>query len=198
MNFKKKLIIISLSIIFILLVVLYYTNSIDIIDNFFYDKLILLKNSFTTNIFKFFTHLGGFFGTVLLIVIVSIVNKKKGIYFLLNIGIILLLNFIIKNIIMRARPIDINMIIETGYSFPSGHTMTSVASYGLIIYYLFNSNLKKLFKISLISLSFVAMLMIPISRVYLGVHFFSDILAGACLSIIWLILYTNYLKSKDI
>lgn len=198
MSSKKKIILVILFLLFIVSVILYYTNNLTNIDDLFYSKVILLKNDNITQIFKFFTMLGGVVGTVLLIILILCINRKKGLYFLINIAVILVLNFILKNIFMRDRPIDINIITETGYSFPSGHTMTSVASYGLILYYLFNSSINKILKKFLIFISIFMMCIIPISRVYLGVHFFSDIFAGTCISSIWLIFYTHYLKMKGI
>lgn len=99
---------------------------------------------------------------------------------------------------MRDRPIDINIIDETGYSFPSGHTMTAVAAYGLLLYYLYRSKLKKYIRNICMILVTIMLILIPISRVYLGVHFFSDITLGTSISILWLMLYTEYLNRKNI
>lgn len=198
MNKKKWTIVIINSLTFILLATLYKLGNIKYFDDFFYDKIIFIKNSQVTTILKLFTMVGGIIGNIILINFILIINKKKGLYLLLDIGIIILLNMLFKNIFMRERPIGINIILEKGYSFPSGHSMTAVAAYGLIIYYLYHSKYRKYMKVSLIILAGVIMFLIPISRVYLGVHYFSDIIAGACLSIIWLMFYTEYLKRKGI
>ena len=196
---KKKIFIITLCVLITLsFIISYYFFSLTPYDNFFYNLIISLKSSITTEIFKVFTYIGGVISTIILIIIMLGIDRKKGIYFLINILVIITLNFILKNIFMRSRPIDINIITETGYSFPSGHTMTAVAAYGLIIYYLYRSNLKKYFRNILVILSLLLAVIIPISRVYLGVHYFSDITVGACISIIWLMIYTEYLKKKNI
>lgn len=198
MSKKKWIVVIICSLIFILLAILYKTDNIKYFDDFFYDKIIFLKDPKVTTILKLFTMVGGIIGNIILINFMLVINKKKGLYLLLDIAIIIVLNFIFKNIFMRDRPVGINIILEQGYSFPSGHSMIAVAAYGLIIYYLYHSRYNKHMKISLIVLSSIIMFLIPISRVYLGVHYFSDIMAGACLSIIWLMFYTNYLTKKGI
>jgi len=75
-----------------------------------------------------------------------------------------------------------------GLSFPSGHAMSSVTFFGLLIYYVYrkqkNPGLRFLFICMLVAL----ILMIGLSRVYLRVHYASDVLAGFCAGIIWLII----------
>lgn len=196
---KKKLIVIILCMIISLsLIISYCLFSLKPLDNFFYQYIIMLKTPIITQLFKLFTYLGSGITICSLIVILLLINRKKGFYFLINIIFVMAINLLLKNIFMRSRPMDINLIIETGYSFPSGHAMASMASYGLIIYYLYHSNLKDIFKKISIILLTVLIILIPISRVYLGVHFFSDVLLGVSLSLIWLMIYTEYLKKKSL
>ena len=75
------------------------------------------------------------------------------------------------------------MIEETGYSFPSGHMMASTMFYGLCIYFLWQTNCKKSLKILGTILLIFLILSIGVSRVYLGVHYMSDILGGFLLSL---------------
>ena len=85
------------------------------------------------------------------------------------------------------------MVEESSFSFPSGHAMASMAFYGLIIYFI-DKNMKneKLKKIISISLS-ILIFLIGISRIYLGVHYASDVIAGFAISIVYLILYITYI-----
>ncbi len=198
MSYKKKIIIFLASLIFLTLIVKYYTLKLEDIDSFFYKIIISIKQPIVTNFFKLFTFLGGIIGTILLILIIFLTNRKKGLYFLINILGILIINIILKNIFMRERPIGINMITEKGYSFPSGHSAVAISAYGLLIYYIYHSNLKNIVKKLIITLFSLIIITIPISRVYLGVHYFSDIIAGICISLIWLMFYTEYLNKKKI
>ena len=95
-----------------------------------------LISDFVTPIAKNITHLGGaiFLITLSLILLLIIKNKKIGILIWLNLGISVLLNQALKFIIQRPRPTEFRIINESGYSFPSGHSMVSAAFYGFIIY----------------------------------------------------------------
>lgn len=194
----KKIIIITCSIIFITLMNLYLFSNLTFFDEFFYSKIISLKSDSATNIFKFITFLGGTIFIISLILFSILLNKKIGFSILFNVIFVAILNNVIKIIICRQRPVDINLIVETGYSFPSGHSITAVSTYGLILYYLYLSKFNKKIKVLLSILVSVVMISIPISRVYLGVHYFSDVLAGSCLGVIWLMLYTTYIEEKRI
>jgi len=197
---KRKIFFISfLSIIFILLVVMFYLNKLYLIDDIAYKYITLFKCDIVTNIFKIVTMCGGFIFSLILSDIVLFFNKKKGLYFFINVFIILGINTISKYIFMRERPIGINLINETGYSFPSAHSMLTIGLYGLLLFYVYRTkNHSKLAKIISMIIICMLMLTIPITRVYLGVHYFSDILAGACLSGIWLMIYSEFLKRKSI
>lgn len=100
----------------------------------------------------------------------------------------------LKNTLKRPRPIDYRLIEETGYSFPSGHSMASMAFYGLLIYLIYRNVKNKYLKWTLICLLSVLIILIGISRIYLGVHYTSDVLAGFLVSLSYLIIYTNCIK----
>lgn len=132
--------------------------------------------------------------TVSAILLVTIKNKKIGISITLNLITIAGLNLLLKNIVQRPRPTDFRLIDESGYSFPSGHSMVSMAFYGFLIYlaykYIKNNKLKMLLSIVLGLIP----LLIGISRIYLGVHYTSDVIGGFMVSISYLIIYTRIVK----
>lgn len=107
-----------------------------------------------------------------------------------------ILNPLLKIVISRERPTLEHLVTETSYSFPSGHALTSMVLYGtifLLIPLFFHSKTGQIImKILLISL----ILLIGISRIYLGVHFPSDILAGYCLGLTWLLFSYPYYEKK--
>ena len=123
-------------------------------------------------------------------IILLIKNKKIGLSIILNLIVITGLNQILKYILQRPRPTEYRLIEETGFSFPSGHSMVSMAFYGYLIYliykYVKNKDLKW---ISIVLLS-ILICSIGISRIYLGVHYTSDVLGGFLISLSYLIVYT--------
>ena len=149
-----------------------------------------------TPIAKCITQLGGVIGLVALAIILSIVikNKKTSILIWLNLGISALLNQTLKYIIQRPRPTEYRIIDESGYSFPSGHSMVSAAFYGFLIYLIYKKVKNKYLKWGLVTLLGFIIILIGISRIYLGVHYTSDVLAGFLISISYLIIFTHFIK----
>ena len=153
----------------------------------------LLISDFATPIAKFITNFGGAIFLIILTIVLFILikNKKIGLSILTNLVVITVLNQIIKHILQRPRPTDFRIIEETGYSFPSGHSMVSMAFYGYLIYLVYKYIKNKYIKwISIILLS-ILICSIGISRIYLGVHYTSDVLGGFLLSISYLIIYIS-------
>ena len=152
-----------------------------------------LISDFTIPIAKFVTNFGG---AIILIVVtialfISIKNKKIRLSIFSNLVIITILNQLIKRILQRPRPTEYRIIEETGYSFPSGHSMISMAFYGYLIYLIYKYVKNKYIKwISIILLS-ILICVIGISRIYLGVHYTSDVLGGFLISISYLIIYIS-------
>lgn len=148
-----------------------------------------------TPITKIITQLGGAIFLILLSIIILITNKKVGLLVCGNLAIVTILNQILKNVVQRPRPNQFRLIDESGYSFPSGHSMVSVAFYGFLIYLIYKKVKNKYLKrISIILLSTLIAL-IGVSRIYLGVHYTSDVLAGFLVSISYLIMFITILKN---
>ena len=98
----------------------------------------------------------------------------------------IVLNFWLKNIFSRARPELWEHIIDVNfYSFPSGHAMISLVIYGFIGYWLASSF--KRWRISIISFTSFLIAAIGLSRLYLGVHWPTDVIAGYAAGLVWLI-----------
>ena len=152
-----------------------------------------LISDFTTPIAKFITNLGGAIFLILLAITLFIVikNKKIGISIFSNLVIITALNQLLKRILQRPRPTEYRVIEETGYSFPSGHSMVSMAFYGYLIYLIYKYVKNKYIKWISIMLLSVLICSIGVSRIYLGVHYTSDVLGGFFISISYLIIYVS-------
>lgn len=150
----------------------------------------------TLPIVKVITNLGGITGIILIAVITStilIIKKKKlmGILLWINLACSALLNQILKRIVQRPRPTEYRLIEENGYSFPSGHSMISTAFYGFLIYLIFKNVKNKYVKWTSIIFLSILIALIGISRIYLGVHYTSDVMAGFVISISYLVIFTS-------
>ena len=124
---------------------------------------------------------------VLLFIIIK--NKKIGFLILANLAIVAALNQLLKHILKRPRPTGYRLIEVSGYSFPSGHSMVSMAYYGFLIYLIYKYVKNKYIKWISICILSIFICLIGISRIYLGVHYTSDVLAGFLISITYLIMY---------
>ena len=152
-----------------------------------------LISDFTIPIAKFVTNFGGaiFLIVVTIALFILIKNKKIRLSILSNLVIITILNQLLKRILQRPRPTEYRIIEETGYSFPSGHSMISMAFYGYLIYLIYKYIKNKYIKWIFIVLLSILICAIGISRIYLGVHYTSDVLGGFLISISYLIIYIS-------
>ena len=165
----------------------------------------LFKFNVSTPIAKFITNFGGAIFVISLTTILFFVikDKKIGISIITNLGIVTILNQIIKFIMQRPRPTEFRIIEETGYSFPSGHSMVSLAFYGYLIYLIYKYINNKHLKRTLIIILSILICVIGVSRIYLGVHYTSDVLGGFLISFAYLIIYIELVnkfvleKNKD-
>ena len=189
-----------LTLIFVALSVLVKLDLVSSVDTFIYNLCTFKMNNILTGIFKVFT----FFGSTAFIVALSVIlfvvflicKKKNHAYLTASVIIIsTILNNVIKVIIMRSRPEVLKLVVETSYSFPSGHTMASVTIYGILLYLLNKTDLKSGLKNTLRVILFILPIFIGISRIYLGAHFATDVIGAYLVSSI-LLLVTTYLVDK--
>ena len=134
---------------------------------------------------------------MIITILILIKNKKYGIYILTNLVLASVINSVLKLIFLRERPTD--MLIDIGgYSYPSGHSFVSMAFYGLLIYLVTKTNFKKKTKNIMIILLSLLILLIGISRIYLGVHYPSDVLGGFIGGLIYLIIFVEISKKIEV
>ncbi len=101
-------------------------------------------------------------------------------------------NQAIKYLIRRDRPDVLKLISQGGYSYPSGHTMISIALYGVLLYFVIKKIRNRKLKYALAGVLSILILSIGISRIYVGVHYASDILGGYLLVIPEVVLLINF------
>lgn len=195
----KWILVVILTIIFILLWLGTITGVTDEIDNLIYKSVESIRSDFLTVVLIGITELGGVVGLFLILLITVIVLFKKNrvkeaTAITLNLIISTFTYVILKNIFQRERPVTGNILVdEVGFSFPSGHTTNNVAFYFLAIYLVcINVKNKKIRNISCIILTVIPIL-IAFSRIYLRVHYPTDVIAGFCLGIVLVVLFVTFI-----
>lgn len=160
------------------------------------------RNNGLTSFLKIFTHLGSFY-TLALLAVVGVVliwfvmkNKRQSAFYAVTFAIVCISNFVIKQIVRRIRPEHLMIIEETGFSFPSGHAMMTFAFFALAIHFVWHVIKNKPLKITLISIFSVLTIAIGFSRIYLGVHYLTDIIAGFLISLVIVIACLMFYHSK--
>ena len=128
------------------------------------------------------TDLGGeiMIGFGIVIVIFLLLNRRwrEAALFTFIVGGAGVINTVLKNIFQRVRPQFYPLITERDYSFPSGHAMDSFVFYLALSYLLFHVTKNRRLSIAITILSIFLIGLIGVSRIYLGVHYSSDVLEG--------------------
>ena len=186
------------SIIFIAIAEDVFEKEIFTFDGIIYHFLLNHRNIVLNNFFKVITNLGSaeFLIPLTIICAIFIKNKKYKIMLPTNLLVIAGMNLLLKNIFARPRPNELRLIEETGYSFPSGHAMASTAVYGLLIYILYKEIKNKKIRNIACTLLAILIFIIDMSRIYVGVHYVSDVIAGTCLSVAYLIVFIQIAQMK--
>lgn len=118
-------------------------------------------------------------------------GRSPGIAMALNLGGALVINQLLKFIVQRPRPEGFRLVDESGYSFPSGHSMVAMAFYGFLIYLVWHYERDCVERwLWCVCLAFI-IAGIGMSRIYLGVHYASDVVAGFLVSLAWLAVFTK-------
>lgn len=195
---KTKKIILLINIIAItILTIAVLLNNTAILDEWIFKSLHSMTNGKYIDFFKTFTELGstkGILITALLILI--ILFKKGGINNTINIVAIALINQSSKFIIKRPRP-TWKIIEQAGYSYPSGHSMATFCLYGYLIFLAHKHIKEKWLRITIYITCSLIIFLIGLSRIYLGVHYASDVIGGYLITFAFLLVITSLETQKD-
>ena len=186
---KKSLIfasLISLIIFIVVLIEISYNGFLVNLD-LSINSLNIIKNSFLINLSKTIDLI---FDTTSIIVISLFFSfflwykysKKEGIFFSFTVLLNALIVFVIKEIVQRERPLNA-IISSNSFAFPSGHAATAIVFFGLLIYLILRKSKSKNFRLISILISIFMILLISFTRLYLNLHWFSDILGGLAIGI---------------
>ncbi|MBP2640321.1 MAG: phosphoesterase PA-phosphatase related protein [Firmicutes bacterium] len=168
-----------------------WANEMDLVDSLIIWVVRYYASPFWDKIMLAFTGAGSaYFLALTALVLVAVQafyrRRREGMAIGVCLGGGVLLNILLKNIFARPRPDVLPVISATGYSFPSGHAMIALCFYGISAYLL--SRLFPTFfgRMLVFLLTGILVMMIGISRIYLGVHYPSDVLAGYAAGATWL------------
>lgn len=178
--------------LFVLLANTYDSDFVEYIDTQTINIIQGLEQAKLTLVMKFFSYIGDTIRVIIISIIILFILYKV---FQQRIELILFtivligsttFNILLKRIFQRERPNFLQMIIEDGYSFPSGHTMAALSLYGIISFLMWRHIPKQSGRIILICISALFILAIGISRIYLGAHYPSDVAGAYLISGFWL------------
>ena len=169
------------------------TETLATYDQNITNYIISYRSPALTNYFIFVTNIGDVYGYLIVIVctlLISILKFKRWKY-VAQITIVLALsavsNMILKRFIDRARPGIEHLVSVETLSYPSGHAMSAMAFYGFVIYLFYRFKMNLFLKWVVMLIFLLLILSIGISRIYLGVHYPSDIAGGFIAGFIWVV-----------
>lgn len=186
-----RILMIVAGIIFLVLSILLVTNNLGWIDTPVYNFISKYINPDMTFIMKGITSsCGAPFLMLLTLLLMVILYRGKGLspYILMLIFTLVtsdLLVTIIKEIFCRTRPDILRLVTEKSFGFPSAHSLVSICFYGFIIY-IVDKTVKSKYKYIIEYSIGLLIFLIGVSRIYLGIHYTSDVIAGFSLGFIWL------------
>ncbi len=191
-------------ILFIALVYFEKSGASESVESNVYNVIISIKSNNVTLIEKVITNLGGSIAIISICTGMLIFSKtriKYGIPSIISVIFSWVSENLLKQIFSRERPNILRLIDETGYSFPSGHSTINFALYIslilLVSYYVRNKKVKY----TLFIIFTIVPTLIAVSRIYLGVHYFCDVLAGfflgVCIANIVYVLWKRYYMENE-
>lgn len=173
------------------------------LDTNIFNYLANYISNVNTSVMQVFSFLGAHYFLIpanLLLVFYFLVTRRER-WYSIKVPVIslssLLLMLVLKQFFHRDRPLVPLLEAAKGLSFPSGHAMMSSTFYGLIIYLVWRNIENKTLKWVITILLLLIIFFIGLSRIYLRVHYPTDVMAGFCLGVIWLILSISILNRME-
>ena len=193
---KKKVLMVDIILIFIS-ILLFLWNGQKVLDSFIYDAFFF--HPILTEFFKLITFLGDAITIILVLAgLFFYQRKRKRTKEVMTFSLFSFLSFFLmlglKALFKRERPNMKRLIEITGFSFPSGHAYFSMLIYGYLAYLIYENKEMKHRKRK-ITLLIILISLIGISRIYLGVHYLTDIIFGYSLGLFSLLVFL-YFKEK--
>ena len=196
---KKKYVIALLSFLcFLTVMLLVIIGNINGFDDVIYEKIYSIRSDFFDTFFISITKLGNTISVIVItLFLLCFLKRKDRILLVGSLVFTTLINQAIKYLIQRPRPpLERRLVKQGGYSFPSGHTMGALCLYGVLLYFVITKIKNKRLRYILTILFVFLAISIGVSRIYVGVHYPSDVLAGYLLEIPILIIVISFLNRR--
>ncbi len=185
----------SALIAFMFLIKMVFLENKTVFDMRAFSLMSRLVSDMNTDVMQFFSFLGTHYFLIPanLVLVFYFLFIRKHRWYSIRVPVIalssMLMMFLLKTFFQRPRPLMPLLEQAKGLSFPSGHATMSCSFYGLLIYMVYRSrSTSPIAKFLIISCLVVLIISIGVSRVYLRVHYASDVIAGFCVGIMWLML----------
>lgn len=161
------------------------------IDVLISQSVYLLRTPFLTNLMFVITELGSLF-VLALVSLISIIfllkhHKKEAILFSLAVVMGIVINTALKSVVQRPRPELSPLISESMSSFPSGHAMNAFIFFALLSFFSFHFFRNKVLTVAITAFSILCILLVGFSRIYLGVHYLTDVIGGYIAGFCWFV-----------
>lgn len=198
---NRKMLVAYIAIgLFLVLTLLVKLHVVKPVDNLLESFVIGIRSDSLTSFMTTITSISRayFLITMSIVLLFILKNKKHALLIIINLTCVFLSSQLLKLIFRRARPDGEHLVSVMGYSYPSGHAMVSLAYFGFILYLINKKITNKLLKIILTIITIVLIILIGFSRIYLGVHYATDILAGFLLASAYLIVFLTVIKPVEV
>jgi undecaprenyl-diphosphatase len=167
-----------------------------------------VRTDIGVDFFMFISGVGHVFTVLILGIFFGFIFKRAGFssatrVIISNIILVGLTTLFIKILVNRSRPSDIFYVYkEILPAFPSAHSALTLSLFSLVIFFILKTNARIQVKILSVIMSVAIIFLVGLSRVYLGVHYTSDILGGYLAAFLWLIVtiyfYSKYLRNHSL
>lgn len=168
-------------------------NELTGVDEAVSEYVVSYRTDNLTRYFTFITHLGDRNAYIVVAVLLSglYFYRRRSWKFILQTLLVLMLatlsNIMLKRVINRARPASEHLVTVDSLSYPSGHSMSAMAFYGFLIFLCLRYPMVRWLRVLSVTFLTLLVLSIGLSRVYLGVHYPTDVAGGFIGGLIWVV-----------